>query len=98
MAGSPRFWRPGRLQHLQISLPSLHAEELEAFPEMVCDSVQLTVDQSPDWHSDLHSPSFHTEYRRPMEHQACSPRLVFPLQSEPPSYGNMHIHDWYSLD
>jgi hypothetical protein len=28
-------WRPGRAQHLEISLPTLYTEELEAFPEMV---------------------------------------------------------------
>jgi hypothetical protein len=32
------IWRPGRLQHLEISLPSLHVEELEAFPVMVSDN------------------------------------------------------------
>ncbi len=32
------IWRPGRLQHLEISLPSLHEEELEAFPVMGSDS------------------------------------------------------------
>lgn len=33
-----RFWRPGRRQHLEIALPSLHVEELEAFPEMGSDN------------------------------------------------------------
>ena len=33
-----RFWRPGRRQHLEIALPSLHVEELEAFPGMGSDN------------------------------------------------------------
>jgi hypothetical protein len=32
------MWRPGRQQHLEISLPSLQAEELEAFPVMIVES------------------------------------------------------------
>jgi len=34
------IWRPGRLQHLEISLPSLQVEELEAFPVVVSDNAR----------------------------------------------------------
>src|SRR5712692_9010724 len=92
------FWHPGRLHHLEISLPSLQVEELEAFPVMISDSVQPDAGRSQDWHFDQHCHAFHTDDRAPVAHQRYSPLLVVLQHSEQRGYGNEHIPDWCFVD
>src|SRR5260370_26124150 len=92
------IWRLGRQQHLYLSIPSLHVEELEAFPEMIADSVQPNVDRSQDWHFDLHCPSCRIEDRIREEHHTYSRGTVCLYHNELQGYGNGHTHDWCCSD
>ncbi len=95
MAGNPRFWRLGRSHHLYLSIPSLRPGEFEAFPLMICDSVQLDGFRSQDWRSYRRFHAFHTDGRVQEVRRRYIPQLAFPLRIGLPSYGNEHILGWY---